>query len=97
MFKIYGDKEKVGKLLDTFIEESKVEYERQRKQVERVGIKLPEFIQIWTDQGAYIKLTDTMPEPPLPEFLKKRARAKACRNLEGYFKTKGMEIRAEAF
>lgn len=96
-FRIYGDKSKICPLLDEFIKESKVEYDSQVKSLERMGIKLPVFEQIWLEEGDHIKLSDSMPEPPLPGFLKKRARDKACRALEGYMKTKGVEVRVEGF
>lgn len=96
-FRLTGNIAKIRGMLDKFIAESRVEYEKQTKAVKAMGIVLPPFAMVYSEKNTHIELVDTMPEPPLPGFLKARMRKKAAKNLEAYFKAQGVDAKAEGF
>ena len=96
-FRLTGDLPRIQALLDKFIAEAKVEYEKQTGAVKTLGIVLPPFMMVYTVNEKNIELVDTMPEPPLPGFMKARMRMKAAKNLEAYLKAQGVEAKAEGF
>ena len=95
------DEERIKQLLDVFINECKIEYNKQFQKIKGIINKLPATMRpavlpefplemVYMSDKDKIILNVTSALPPIA---KKRAIKKMCKNLEGFFKSNNLKVK----
>jgi hypothetical protein len=98
-FRIKGDKQKMIPLLETFVEETREEFDVQIKKIKNVpmlfGLSVPiapfDIGLIEEEDSLILWNTTPVPKLLLKSFVGKRIKKKMKENLENYLKAKGLK------